>query len=112
MDTPMNAWSAPRSGLEEFPEPEGLYWIMTLGDKIEGSEMGSIEWESLVRPEDRAVVGARFQFRGHRIWLALPGAPPRGDVSRGTEIGFVETSCEIRLNWSKHRLRQRRRMLG
>jgi hypothetical protein len=99
-------------GLEEFPEPEGLYWIVALGGKIEGSEVGSIEWESLVRPEDRAVVGARFQFHGHRIWLALPGAPRRADVSRGTQIGFVETSCEIQLNWSKRRIRERRRMGG
>lgn len=99
-------------GLEEFSEPHGLFWVVHAGAKISGSEMGSLEWESFLRPEDRCVVAARLDFHGHRMWLALPGAPPRGKLSRGTEIGFVETSSEIRLRWSKKRIRERRKLTG
>jgi hypothetical protein len=99
-------------GLEEFTEPYGLFWVVRLGEKIAGKEMGSLEWESFVRPEDHSVVAARLDFHGHRMWLSLPGAPQRENLSRGTEIGFLETSCEIRLRWSKKRLRERRRLTG
>ena len=86
-----------------------MFWLVHQLKKIEGNEMGSLEWESFVRPEDQRVVGARLKFHGHHMWLALPGAEKRSDVSRGESIGFLETSCEIQLRWSKRRLRQRRR---
>jgi hypothetical protein len=97
-------------GLDEFEEPHGLYWIVTHLKKIEGAEMGSLEWESYVRPEDSRVVGARLRFHGHEMWLSLPGAPKRDDVTRGESIGFVETSCEIKLQWNKRRIKKRRRL--
>lgn len=97
-------------GLEEFDEPHGLFWLVHFLKKIDGTHMGSLEWESYARPTDRRVVAARLNFHGHQMWLSLPGAAKRTDVSRGQSIGFIETSCEIQLKWSKRRLRQRWRL--
>lgn len=96
-------------GLDDFEEPDGFYWIARTADKIEGREMGSLEWESFVDPSTHKVIATRLGFHGYQMWLALPGAPRRADLCRGKSLQYVDTCSEIRCHWSKRRERARRK---
>ena len=96
-------------GIEDFDEPFGLWWQVTTGQKIEGAQMGALQWEGMVVPGQDRLVAARLLFHGHTLWLALPGKPLSEGLSRGERISFPETACEIQCCWSKRRHRIRRR---
>lgn len=98
-------------GTAEFCEPFGLYWKVNTNTPIAGSDLGKMSWRSVCNAEGKALA-IEMLFHGFTLWLALPGCPRFTDLNRGESIEHTEAGFEIRCVWSKHRIRERRRLAG
>lgn len=95
-------------GQSEFNEPHGLYWKVSTGDKIAGSDLGTMQWRSLCDPTGK-VVAVEFLFHGFWLWLMLPGSTHFPELNRGESIEHTAAGFEIRCIWNKRRIKERRR---
>lgn len=93
-------------GLASFAPDEGLFYVAKVGDTIEGKRIGSIECNSWSRREDSALVGSQMLFHGHRLWLAIHGAPQIENAMRFRGNYAEDVKVTIKVRWSRERDRQ------
>lgn len=94
-------------GRAHFGVAEGLAWVAERGEQIPLAQLGTITFQSWSRIDDQAMVAALLSFHGHRLWLAVEGAPEIEHDVRPIR-GIVDPGVDVRIEfeWSDARERQ------
>lgn len=89
-------------GIDKFAKAEGLYWVAAMGESV--NRIGRLEFAPWRRKGDNKLVATVLRFHGHRLWLALDGAPEIKDAMHPIRrIDVSNLNMSIQFDWSPAR---------